>query len=261
MPDEISFEEAELSAAEANAIAVAALIEGARTNTWKTRLTKGLLDKLMDRVRASIASDENISQAITAVLGGTIDGVPTTGVVDQARRQANGLINTAILATANQARLLTFQKNANFIKWIQQVSILDNRTSNICIAYSGQVWDVETLLPIGGSTLPFRGGPPRHFNCRSMLIPILRSAAELGPLAAGLTREQKKLLDGKVPEAITFDQWLTNKPRSFQDKLLGPTRARLWRNGSITLTQLVDMRGNPLTLEQLEKKIQNRRGR
>jgi hypothetical protein len=251
----------ELTSAEATALAIQTLIEGARTSLWKNRIQKALLDRVMDAMRDSLAKGENVSQAITAAFGGTIEGVPTTGVMRSTKRETDLLINTAVAAVATQSRLLTFQKNANAIKWVQQVSILDNKTSKICMAYSGQVWDLQTLLPVAGSTLPFRGGPPRHYNCRSTLIPILKRWQDMGVPATALSARQKKKLDGKLPAEISFDQWLRGKTKSFQDKLLGPARARLWRSGTITLTQLVDMRGNPLTLEQLQKKIKNRRTR
>jgi hypothetical protein len=258
---EKEFREQELTAAEANAIAVLALVEGARTSLWKNRTQKKMLDRVMDSMRVSLASGESMDQAITAVLGGTVDGVQTTGVTASARRDMDALISTSIAAVATQARLLTFQKNSDYIKWAQQISVLDNRTSDVCIAYSGQVWDITTLLPVAPSFLPFRGGPPRHFNCRSTLIPILKSWQEIGIPAAALTKEQKKLLNGKLPEEISFDQWLRKKSKAQQDRVLGPARAQLWRSGTITLTQLVDMRGNPLNLDQLAKKIKNRRNR
>jgi SPP1 gp7 family putative phage head morphogenesis protein len=258
---EKEFRGQELTPAEATAITIAALIEGARTTHWKNRTQKKMLDKVMDAMRSSLANGESINQAITGVLGGTVDGVPTTGVMGTAKRDMDALINTSIAAVATQARLLTYQKNSEYIKWIQQISVLDNKTSDICIAYSGQIWDTRTLLPVAPSTLPFRNGPPRHWNCRSTLIPIIKSWQELGIPAAALTKKQKLQLDGKPPKEISFDQWLRKKPKSFQDKVLGPTRAQLWRSGTITLTQLVDMRGNPLNLDQLAKKIKNRRKR
>ena len=259
MPDEIKFGEVELSAEQAAALAIATLIEGASPSTWTSRTGKKLLERLMDNLRVSLARGDDLGEAITAVFGGVSNGVPTTGITNQAKREAASLTSTAIAAVANAARLQTFQQNADVIKGIQQVSILDNRTSKICIAYSGQSWDIETLEPIFGSTLRFNGGPPRHFNCRSTLVPILRSWEALG--LTGLTDRDKKRLSGQPPGDITLDQWLRGKSKSQQDKLLGPARARLWRSGAITLTQLVDMRGNPLNLEQLAKKIQRRRRR
>jgi hypothetical protein len=36
--------------------------------------------------------------------------------------------------------------------------------------------------------------------------------------------------------------------------MLGKGRAELWRDGKITLQQLLDQRGNPLTLQQLRQR-------
>lgn len=249
----------ELSSEIAAGIALAALIEGATLAQWKTRLATEILNRVMDRLRMSVANGDDLATGITAVFGGTIGGVPTTGAIAASRRHIHSVVSTAIATVANEARLAALQANADIVKGIQQVSILDNRTSETCLAYSGQSWDINTLEPIFGSTLPFNGGPPRHFNCRSTLVPILYGWQEMGSFGASLPDRIKKRLDGKPPGDITFDQWLRGKNKSFQDKLLGPTRARLWRNGDITLTQLVDMRGNPLTLEQLEMKIKKRR--
>lgn len=242
-------------------IALAALIEGATLGHWRTRLANEILNRVMDRLRFSLVNGDDLGQAITAAFGGTVNGVPTISAIEASRRHTHSIVSTAIAAATNQARLAALQANSDIVKGIQQVSILDNRTSQTCLAYSGQAWDIETLEPILGSTLPFNNGPPRHFNCRSTLVPILYGWKELGAFGAALPDRIKKRLDGKAPGDITFDQWLRGKSKSFQDKLLGPSRARLWRSGDITLTQLVDMRGNPLTLEQLQKKIKRRRRR
>lgn len=256
----MSFEDRkELSPEVAAGIAVAALIEGASLSDWRRRLATEMLNRVMDRLRVSVANGDSLAQGITAVFGGTVDGVPTIGAIEATRRHTHSIVSTAIATVASNARLAAFQANADIVKGFQQVSILDNRTSNTCIAYNGQSWDSQTLEPVFGSTLPFNGGPPRHFNCRSTLVPILYGWQELGAFGAALPRRLKKRLDGKPPGDISFDQWLRKKSSSFQNKLLGPTRARLWRNGDITLTQLVDMRGRPLTLEQLEAKIKKRR--
>lgn len=251
----------ELTPEIAAGIVLAALIQGASLSTWRNRLVKDSLNRVMDRLRTSVANGDSLAQGITAVFGGTVDGVPTTGAMVTSRRHTHSIVSTAIAGVVNNARLATFQANNDLVKGFQQVSILDNRTSKTCLAYAGQSWDVNTLEPIFGSTLPFNGGPPRHFNCRSTLVPILFSWQELGALGAALPKSVKNKLDGRPPGDISFDQWLRGKTKSFQQKLLGRTRARLWRSGDITLTQLVDMRGNPLTLDQLEEKIRKRRRR
>jgi hypothetical protein len=59
-------------------------------------------------------------------------------------------------------------------------------------------------------------------------------------------------MDGQVPADITFDKWLRGKDKAFQNNMLGVGKAKLWRARRITLQQLVDMRGNPLSLQQIE---------
>ena len=126
------------------------------------------------------------------------------------------------------------------------------------MAYSGQTWDIETLQPVEGSELPFNGGPPRHFNCRSRLRPVTKSFRELGVDADEIPAGTRASMDGQVPADITFDTYLESKSETFQNRLLGRKRAELWRKNAITLTQLVDFRGYPLTLEQLESRISNK---
>lgn len=209
----------------------------------------------MDEIETSVRNGESITQAITRIVGGTVDGVQLPGIMRSTRGRAGALVSTAINAVTTASSLATFQANSDIVKAITQVSTLDNRTSDICIAYSGQSWDILTLAPVAGSTLPYNGGTPRHFNCRSRIIPVTKSFRELGIDADELTTGTRASMDGQVPADITFDQWLRKKSKSFADRLLGPTRASLWRRGKITLTQLVDMRGNPMTIEQLEQKF------
>jgi len=255
MPHIVELKEEEISDALAAAIAATTLIQGAQPSQWWNREARRVLDSFMDQMRESVANEETLAQAVTRIKGGTVNGVTMTGLIQRAQRQSDLVTSTVLQAIVNMSRLQTFQANSDVVKAIQQISTLDNRTSDICIAYSDQTWDIETLMPLPPSTLPFNGGPPRHFNCRSTLVPVLRSWEELGMDLAEVPEGTRASMDGQVPGSTTFASWLSGKSQSFQDQVLGPARARLWREGKITLTQLVDMRGNPLTLEQLEERI------
>jgi hypothetical protein len=87
---------------------------------------------------------------------------------------------------------------------------------------------------------------------------VTKSFKELGIDADEIPPGTRASMDGQVPADISFDEFLTKKSDTFQNKLLGPTRAKLWRDNAITLTQLVDFRGFPLTLEQLERLMSGR---
>ena len=75
-----------------------------------------------------------------------------------------------------------------------------------------------------------------------------------GKAADQIAPRTRASMDGSVAQDLTFDQFLKNKPPAFADEMLGKGRADLWRSGKITLSQLLDQRGNPLTLTQLENK-------
>lgn len=247
----VEFNENELPPEMTNAIAGGLAIEGAVLSAHWQRQSSKFQQAFMDQIRVSLENGESTQQAVTRIVGGTVDGVAVPGIINTARHKAEAIVRTAINEVVNQVRINTFQDMGDVVKAIQQISTLDSRTSPICIAYSGLVWDVVDFEPIGHS-LPFNGGPPRHFNCRSTLVPVLRSFEELGIDATEVPLETRASMDGEVPGDISFDEWLRGKSESFQNDLLGPTRASLWRHNEITLTQLVDMRGRPMTLDQLE---------
>lgn len=255
----VDFDGSQLSPEQSAALVDQTLLSGGLLSDWWRSQRNDYVTKVMNTVRVSMANGESTTQAASRLIGGTVQGVQYAGVIQATRRQASALAASAISAIQTAARLDTFTQNSDVVKGYQQVSTLDNKTSDICIAYSGQAWDLDGI-PIPPSTLPFNGGPPRHFNCRSTLVPVIKSFDELGlgddEFDDDFTRAS---MDGQVPGNITFSDWLNKKPLSFQDDLLGPARAGLWRSQKITLTQLVDMRGNPMTVRQLTELVESER--
>lgn len=225
------------------------LVLGAPSADWWARQSGSLAFRFAQQMRLGIAQGETNGDLIRRVRG--TKEVP--GIMEASRREAEALVRTSVQTVANHARLETFRQNADVIKGVQQLSTLDLRTSDICIAYSDQTWDLDGK-PIMGTTLPFNDGPPRHWNCRSKLIAIMKSWKELGskydiPEFKGKTRAS---MDGAVASDMTFDRWLSGKSAAQQDKLLGKGRAELYRAGKLTLQELLDQRGRPLTLQQLK---------
>lgn len=178
--------------------------------------------------------------------------------LDISASNAEALVRTSVQTVANEARLETYRENSDVVVGFRQLSTLDGRTTDICIAYSDGEWDLNGN-PINGTTLPFNGGPPRHWNCRSVLVPILDTTEALGfDITGGTTRAAE---GESVSASTSFEGWLSRRTRAQQDEQLGPGRAQLWRDGKITLTQLLNQQGNPLTLAQLEKKVARRGAR
>jgi len=96
-------------------------------------------------------------------------------------------------------------------------------------------------------------------NCRCAAVPITKSWEELATKNKDLAREldnmpkgMRSSMGGPVSADTTWESWLKGQSRSVQEDVLGPTRLKMWDSGKLTLHDLVDQRGNELTLEELK---------
>jgi SPP1 gp7 family putative phage head morphogenesis protein len=222
------------------------LIQGAPSADWWSRQAGDTQFRFANAIRQGIAQGETNAQIVARIRKGSGAMGP---IVETSRRNAEALVRTSVQTVANATRLEVFKANDSVLAGVRQISTLDGRTSDTCIAYSGAEWDTDGN-PINGTKLPFNGGPPRHWNCRSVLTPIVKPLPGLPEFRPS----ERASADGPVRADVTFAEWLAGKSKGFQDDLLGSGRAQLWRDDKITLQQLLDQRGRPLTLEQLRAK-------
>jgi hypothetical protein len=119
---------------------------------------------------------------------------------------------------------------------------LDNRTTEICIGYDGKVY-------------PINEGPrpPFHWQCRTQAVPVLKSWKQLGINLKEAPEGTRSSMNGQEAAKITYPEWLKKQPIEFQDEVLGPTRAKLWRSGKVKIDRFTQD-GKLLTLDQLRKK-------
>lgn len=216
------------------------LIQGAPSADWWKRQGGDTAFRFQTAVSQGLAEAETNAAIIKRV----------RDALDVTRRNAAALVQTSVQTVANASRLETFKANGDLVKGVRQLSTLDGKTSLICVGYSGGKWKLDGT-PIAPTTLPFNGGPPRHWNCRSVLVPILATFKELGLDVPEPPESTRASMDGQVAAGTTFSQFLDGKSRGFTDDLLGTGRAELWRDGKITLPQLLDQTGRPLTLDEL----------
>ncbi len=230
-------------------------VEGLSIDDSIKRQAGNTAQRYIDRINLGVDQGLGIDDIVRSVRGTSANNFKD-GVVAVSKNDATRLVRTSINKMSNDAALRAFQENEDVIKAIEQVSTLDARTSDICKAYDSKVWDVKTLEPIGHS-LPYRGGPPRHWNCRSVIVPVTKSLDELGistrkkNIVAEDTEGTRKSFDGEVPESTTYEQWLARQPRSVQIEALGQAKWELWNEGKLNFRQLVDQSGNPLSTEAL----------
>lgn len=267
---------ASMSAANMRSLVNQSLIEGAPASEWWGRQSQKLRRSFADQMRIAVATSESMNDTLQRIRGrhtgryvtvetaaGETKKVPefAGGIMQASTREASALIRTSVQSVANDARLEVYAQNDDMVKGVQALVTLDNRTSAICRARSGHAWRLDGT-PIAPTKEDFPGPPPWHFNCRSTLVPILKSWDELAGPNSKLSKAQVKKLrrmpkgtqssmDGQVAADLTYEEWLKTKSVEFQKDVLGPGRWELWQKGRLTLEQMVDQTGRELSLAEL----------
>jgi len=241
------------------ALAGNSMIEGAPINEWWGRQTDVFKQEFKDQIRQGMLNGETIPDMIRRVQGSRANRFQD-GIIARAGKRAHRLVRTSVLTVANQARMETYKTNARVIKGVQWLSTLDSRTSDICMGLDGQAWTLEGKK-MTGTTVSWSGPPPAHWNCRSTLIPVVKTFTELAKekgINKKFTKLDRKLriraraaMDGKQAQAITYEGWLRKQSQARQQEVLGITKWRLWSAGKITVRDLIDQSGNPRTAKQL----------
>lgn len=116
---------------------------------------------------------------------------------------------------------------STFFTHYRWISVLDSRTTPICIARNGVIYEYDNG-PL----------PPAHYNCRSTIVPD--------------TGEDMF----NVPES--YYDWLKTQPASFQNDLLGASKAAKLRSGSLVEKDFTSIGTvKPLTIEDFAGKIRH----
>jgi len=239
------------------------LIQGAPAREWWSRQAGGLYQKFSTEIREGMYRGETLQQ-LTGRIIGTKEFNYQNGIMAAARHNAESLIRTSVQSVSQAARLDTLRANADVIKGYQALATLDARTTPLCQARSGMAWFLDGR-PMEGTPIDFPGPPPWHYNCRTNLIPITYSYQELAKnkdLGKKVQAEVDKLpkgtqasMDGQVAADLNYEQWLKGKDDTFQKAILGQQKWQLWKDNKLSLRQLIDQKGRPLTIQELREHI------
>jgi len=201
---------------------------GTRVRDALDKVYEDLVYRTTSTVSSGTRSGQTASE-IGAILRGEEPGkVKRPGAVERSAGQLETVIRTSVDDAANSAVLLGSSDGFNY-GW-QHVSVLDNRTTEICRARAWKRWDAE-YKPIGHK-LKFEQ-PPLHYNCRSRVVMLD--------------------LDEPAPEQINLGQLLDRLAPAVRDELFGAERVRLWRAKKLGDTDLIRQAGRPLSLDDFAK--------
>lgn len=183
------------------------------------------------------------AEQITRRVRGTAAARYQDGVLGRVRQWTETEVKTAVDHVGNGARQAVHEENDDVVKLVVWRAVLDGRTCPACAALDGRQFNAKSATT-----------PPLHARCRCWLDPVLKSAKEMGLKPGDLPPLERQSMTGKVPYGTTFNSYMRKQPRAFQDEVLGPTRAKLWRSGRVKLDRFVDDRNRILNLTDLARR-------
>lgn len=242
--------------------------EGALLRDWAEGLKMEDLRRIKGQIQVGMLAGEGsdvIARRVATVLNTTVN-------------QVQAISRTAVQHIANNARNDFMAENIDVITSELFVATLDSRTTPVCRANDGKTF------PVGKGPRP-----PLHIACRSLRVAafdgevlgkrpakastekqLLReytSANELQKVSSrsdlprgtrgdydAWARKRIRELTGQVPRSESYQTWLMKQTNSFQEDVLGVTKAKLFRDGGLKLDKFVAADGTELTLEQLARK-------
>lgn len=213
-------------------------------------LGEARMRRVRDAVRVGFVAGKT-SRDIVRELRGTKANGFADGVVEVDRRHLETVVHSALGHTAVTAREQFFEANKQAIGSQLWLATLDSHTSKICIVRNNRRYTTgDKPKPIGHTTpwcTPSGCGPGRaHFRCRSTAIGLLKGQeAMYGARASG---------DGPIDANTSYGGWLARQVDSVQNEVLGVKRAKLFRDGGLTIDKFSTERGRWLSLDELRKK-------
>lgn len=186
--------------------------DGKLLKEWIEDQADSLKKKIRSTIRQGVIEQRDLKDIVGAVR------LAEKGAMQQNRRQTMAMVRTAVNHTISTADDYVYRR-AN-VKKYQFVSILDSRTTLICAAQDGKVFEIGE---------PDAKRPPLHVNCRSFTVPV---------------SDDSDVVDE------SYEEWLSRQPESTQIKVLGKARHKLWKKGE-PLGTFVDSNEHVIPLSEL----------
>lgn len=226
-------------------------LQGVILKDWTAKQATDTAFKVRQQLQLGMTSAETIDDLVRRIRG-RATGTPfraadgrilgyrfTGGVLETTTREATALVRTAVNDVSNVAAFNTYAANDGITSEYEYTATLDSRTTLICASLDGRRFRYDD---------PKAKRPPQHWQCRSIIVPVVDwGRLGLTPPDAG-TRASA---GGQVSADTKYEDWLRAQPQSVQSEILGPSRARLFRDGKVSLREMVKSDGRRVRLDQL----------
>lgn len=207
------------------------LISGATLKARLDNIRRNAIFNMEAVVRNLVAQGASNAEIALALTGDLRRGVRGGEPMKQTMRHVTTEIRTAIMAIASQAREEFVNANSDLFNSATHNSVLDSKTSDVCLERDGKSWRLPNYEPIG-HVMGFRQ-TPLHRNCRSLITYNLSGQS------------------ASFFQKGNFDDFLGRQDEAKLNVIFGEGNVDSYRNGKRSFTQLVDNKNNTLPISKL----------
>lgn len=172
------------------------------------------------------------------------NAMKVTGITET---QARTLVVTNMSHAETLIKEKVAEANKDLVSGLIFTAILDGRTSTICSSNDGLFQSINNI----------KVRPPLHYNCRSKLVPMLRSKDQLlanGVSPTKLDAQEPGYFTGELPSKETFSDWLRRQTTADQARHLGSEeKAALFQQGTLPVGEFFSVSGSPIGIATLRK--------
>ena len=235
------------------------IINGAPQKAMWSRQAVQLQNKFSDVIRNGWLNNQSIG-TISQNIRGTAAAGFKDGIMNVSKHHANTLARTSISSIANQVREETYIANSDVVEGVQFLAVLDDDTTRVCRAHSGDKWKYTSA-----GWINVQGGhdyvqPPLHFNCRSTTIPLVFPAEVLAKTVPAkldlIPKDRVKSMGVPLPpglkKSVDADAWLAAQPVEYQQEVLGKAYT-MWKAGDVSFKRFVTQKGRVRSTDELER--------
>jgi len=273
MPDSILKDMKDVSELGYTTTSKGLLTHGAIQTSFSS-LPKKAIDEMMDMNKLVLLNDKayRISDFVTnqkdshvrrfkqIVAAGIAEGatIPTISrrlkEVNQSvkRKDLTAIASTVVSEARGRGQIKALSVADDVIIGWQSVGTLDSHTSKRCGALDGQLWYKSkgyTVEKLQAKNYWY----PRHFNCRSVVIPRTEISAKLDKDRSRASNGDKK---GQVPAKTSFQEFFDKQSEDFKRDYLGLAKYNLYDKNRLVIRDFVDIKsGREFSIEEIKKRV------
>lgn len=253
-------------------------LQGRVLKKWLEKTAYDDINRIVTLAKIGIVQGETPTSVAKNILG-----LKSLNFKDSKSRRAFQDLESVLLTVTNgvqhDVRSEIYKLNSDIIKNEIFVATLDSRVTMMCAGNDGNVFKLDKGPK-----------PPLHFRCRSLRAPYINpknfnwrgfdtraknqlldeftTANNLSKVSsshklpkgyktkfASFYRSKLNTSVGQVPATVNYNDWLKERSPEFQNEVLGKSRAKIFREGKISLDKfLTSDKYGVLSLKELKDK-------